>query len=274
MQIAYNPDLILTEEHTDAEVQNYTGSFCGFVLLNGIYDLSALEKRLQQDYGITTQQNHADDMFFDVEDSVQDLMLYVPGAMVTVSFMNEPIPEGETERAAMHAEWEGAQSAASEHKAHLMIAVLPDIMSAHDAGSLYCRILSATLEDDAVLAVYTSGTILEPIQFCHNTAKSDNALPLDNLIFVGTYVRDGRMCGYTTGLDAFGKDELEILDCVESTDMIRRVLRTCADKMIQENKNAAWYITLDVDGTQWEGRRKDGVMVEGHSLQLQPIKTK
>ena len=278
MQIVYNPDLILTEKHTEAEVQNYTGSFCGFVLLNGNYDLAALEKRLQRDYNIATQRNNAEDMFADMfidrDAGVQDLMLDVPGAMVTVSFMNEQIPEGEAESAAMHAEWGGAQSAASEHKAHLMIAVLPDTMSAHDAGILYCRILSASLEDGAVLAVYTSGTVLEPMQFCHNTAKSGNILPLDNLIFVGTYVREGRMCGYTIGLDAFGKDELEILDCAESTDIIRHVLRTCADKMIHENKSAAWYITLDVDGTQWEGRRKDGVMVEGHSLQLQPIKTK
>ena len=72
----------------------------------------------------------------------------------------------------------------------------------------------------------------------------------------------------------FGKDELEILDCKESPELIHRVLYMCADKMIHENKSAAWYITVDVDGTQWEGRRKDGVMEEGHSLHLQPIKTK
>ncbi|MBQ2369998.1 MAG: hypothetical protein II301_07780 [Peptococcaceae bacterium] len=274
MQMAYDPDLILTEEYTEAEVQNYTGSFCGFVLLNGSYDLHALAQRLQQIYGIAIQSNHAEEMLDDANGIVHDLMLDVPGAMVTISFLNDPIPDGEVESAAMHAEWEGAKLAASKHRAHLMIAVLPDTMPAHEAGLLYCRILSVALEDAAVLAVYTSGTVLEPIQFCYNTEKSGNVLPLNNLIFVGTYERDGGMCGYTMGLDAFGKDELEILDCKESPELIHRVLYMCADKMIHENKSAAWYITVDVDGTQWEGRRKDGVMVEGHSLHLQPIKTK
>ncbi len=267
MQIEYNPDLILTQEYTEAEVQNYTGSFCGFVLLKSSYHLQALTERLQKTYNIAAAPNGMD--FCDsMQDFMQDLMLDVPGAMVTVSFMNEPIPEGEAETAAMHAVWEGANHAAKTHTAHLMIAVLPDTMSAIDAGKLYSRIISAALEDDAVLAVYTSGTILEPMQFCQHTAEAGDLLPLDNLIFIGTYVREGGNCGYTVGLDAFGKDELEILDSNESSESVAYVLRECANIILTDNLPSQWYFTAEIDGITWEGRRKDGVMVEGHSIQL------
>ena len=84
-------------------------------------------------------------------------------------------------------------------------------------------------------------------------------------------MREGGNCGYTVGMDAFGKDELELLDCAESVETITQMLRACAYKIITENKTAVWYMTIEVDGVQWELRRKDGVMVEGHSLQLNPI---
>lgn len=263
MQMNYNPEWVLTQEHTEAEVQNYTGSFCGFVLLDGSYDLQAMEKRLQTQHGITVWQ---DDMVHDFP--LQDFMLDVPGAMVTISLIYEPIPEGEAEAAAAHAVWNGAQYAAKQHTAHLMIAVLPDTISAVDAGKLYCRIVSAALDDNTVLAVYTSGTILEPMQFRTHTVATDDKLPLDHLLFVDTYARDGGNCGYTVGMDAFGKDELEILDSAESMETIAHVLRMCAQHIIEEQKTLGWYITIDVNGVLWEGRRKDGVMVEGHSVQL------
>ena len=181
MQITYNPDLILTQEHTDAQVQNFTGSFCGFVLLHGDYDLHALAKRLQNKYDIIA----AEDEGFSDEFG-QDLMLSVPGALVTISFIDEAIPEGEAEAAAINAVWPDAQVAVCQHTAHLMIAVLPDTMQALDAGRVYCTILSAALEDDAALAVYTSGTILEPKQVQQHMAEAGDGLPFDNLICVGT----------------------------------------------------------------------------------------
>ncbi len=262
MQIDYNPDLILTQEHTEEEIQNYTGSFCGFVLLNEPeYDLIALAERLHQQ-GIAVLapgENKA---------LVQDLMLDVQGAMVTISMISEPIPDGEAEAAAVFALWDGAKEAAEHHKAHLMIAVLPDTLSAMEAGRLYCQILSTALDATQVLAVYTSGTVLEPKQFQQQTLQSTDGMPLENLIFVGTYTCDGGNCGYTVGMDAFGKDELELLDSTESVERIAYILRECAKQILTKDAPASWYLTIDLDGVVWEGRRKDGVMVEGHSIQL------
>ena len=262
MQIEYNPDLILTQEHTAAEIRNYTGSFCGFVLLREPqYDLAALAERLQKQ-GIAVTASGAKTAF------VQDLMLDVSGAMVTISLFPEPIPDGEAEAASVHAKWDGAQAAAENHKAHLMIAVLPDTLSAMDAGHLYCRILSAASQAPQALAAYTSGTILAPAQFQQYWEQSADALLLDTLIYIGTYSRDGGNCGYTVGMDAFGKDELEILDCEEPFIAIEYILQECAKRILTDEIPTGWYFTADMNGITWEGRRRDGVMVEGHSIQL------
>ncbi len=262
MQITYNPDLVLTREHTAEEIENYTGSFCGFVLLNEPqYDLADLAERLHQQ-GISIVP------FGENEAPIQDVMLDVPGAMVTISLIPEPIPDGEAEAAAKHARWNGAKEAAERHQGHLMVAVLPDTLSAMDAGRLYCQILSAALEDRKALAVYTSGTVLAPEQFQQQTIQAVDGFPLENLIFVGTYSRDGGNCGYTVGLDAFGKDELEILDSNQSMEQIDDILRDCAKQILIKNMPARWHFTVEINGALWEGRRRDGVMVEGHSIQL------
>lgn len=263
MEKEYNPDLILTQEHTEEEIRNFTGSFCGFVLLEERqYDLTALAKRLEQK-GLVLLPSGTESAM------VQDLMLDVAGAMVTISYFGEKIPDGEAEMAAQRAKWTGAESAAQNHKGHLMIAVLPDALSAKEAGRLYSQILSVALEDAQALAVYTSGTIFGAQQFCQKNIEAVDALPLDNLIFIDTYTRAGGTCGYTVGMDAFGKDELEVLDCTDAEDAVFHILQSYAEKILQEDLSTQWYITLVIDGAIWEGRRKDGVMVEGHSLQLQ-----
>ncbi len=269
MQLEYNPDEILTKEYTEAEVRNYTGSFCGFVLLrNGDYELSALVNCLQSKWGIAPL------LIGDGEQDMMpmlDIILDVPGAMVTISIIDEPIPDGEAEAAANHAAWSEARKIAQQHTAHLMVAVLPSEMAAAEAGQLYCKILSAALEDDTALAVYASGTIIEPTQFQQNMLCSVDALPLDNLIFVGTYTKESTSGGYTVGMDAFGKDELEIIESNESPETIAHVLHECACMILTEDAPAQWYFTVQIDGVTWEGRRKDGVMVEGHSIQLKRV---
>lgn len=268
MQMNYNPDLVLTEEHTDDEQRNFTGSFCGFVLLKeSFYDFAALAKRLETQLHISHLTMGEGDM------PIQDLMLDIPGALVTISLMGEPIPDEEAAMASKRALWNGAENAAKQHKAHLMIAVLPDTMGAREAGRLYCNIISAALEDGNGLAVYSSGTMMEPVEFQKNTMETaDGGLPMDNLLYIGTYAGPEGTCGYTVGMDAFGKDELELLNSGEPAETVRLVLEQCAKAMLEQDAEAKWYYTFELNGSTWEGRRKDAIMVEGHSIQLQSLK--
>ena len=263
----YNPDLILTEAFSAEEERNYTGSFCGFVLLdNESYSFLQLRERLQQ-WEIAPL---ADSFLDDAMMTDTDLIFEVPGAMITVSLMKEPIPDGEAEAAALHALWQDAQSVVKAHTAHLMIAVLPRELHAMDAGRLYSRMVSACLDDPHAKAVYTSGTILSPEAFQKETTyMTPDSLPIRNLIYVGTYQCEGGNCGYTVGMDAFGRDELEVLDSALSKETIAHYLYQIAALLLSEQQPAQWYFTVSVNGLEWEARRKDGVMVEGHSMQLQ-----
>lgn len=276
MQFVQGRDDILLQEHTESEIRNYTGSFCGFVLLNtDTYDLPALQNRLELQWNIAFphSKEQSQEKEHIVNDIIQDIVLDLPGAMVTVSFLNEPIPQEEIIVAAAHALWPEAELAARTHCAHLMIAVLPADMLAMDAACFYCKVMSSALDAANAVAVYTSGTILDPIQFQFVTAQmvTLQRLPLENLFYIGTYTREGKYCGYTVGMDAFGRDELELFDYDESEVKLVEILQQCIYKLLAENGTAKWYFTLELEDGIWEGRRKDGVMVDGHSIQLTKI---
>ena len=61
-----------------------------------------------------------------------------------------------------YADWADAVSIAENHKAHLMAAVLPLGMAPLEAGKVYVKLLSSCLAGEHAIAVYTSGTVLEP----------------------------------------------------------------------------------------------------------------
>ena len=266
-------NLVLTEAHSAEEVRNYTGSFCGFVLLShSNITVTELYKNLKTQWGIEPLANG-----FNMS-TPMDLMFDVPGAMVTVSLIEEPIPDHEAEMAAHYANWDGAQNAAQDHKAHLMVAVMPRELTPVACAILYCKVLSSCIagtDVNNILAVYSSGMIVSPEYWRQATQAIDrNGVPWDVLIHVGTYAGDNGNGGYTVGLDAFGKDELEILDCAESEAEIRRVLLFGAKQIIEQDTQTGWYLRIVCDDVVWEGRRKDGKRVEGHSIQFQKVHEK
>ena len=167
MKVVDEAMCVLTEEHSAAEKKNYTGSFCGFVLLNtASYDLAALTRRLEQRWGITpivpedeitVEGGQEGDWLEELlaEESVDlltapdlqdgNLVFDIPGALVAIGFMPAPVPDGEAERfAANNYMWPEAVEVTKQHTAHLMVAVLPREMAAIDAGKTYVKIISLT----------------------------------------------------------------------------------------------------------------------------------
>lgn len=121
LQVENDALTVLTEEHTEEEQRNYTGSFCGFVLLNtASYDLQALADRLKKRWGIVPQVAPEEEVTVEggqsgdwleqllaeetvdvlTEPEIQDgnLVFDIPGAMVAIGFMPAPVPDGEAER--------------------------------------------------------------------------------------------------------------------------------------------------------------------------------
>ena len=282
------------ENHTAMEQRNYTGSFCGFVLLNKeTYNLQALADRMKEQWGIEPYIAKTEDLiveggqegdWFDqllkeedtailTEPEIQDnnLVFEIPGAMIVIGFVPEAVPDGEAERFAKNNEtWKEALEVTKEHKAHLMIAVLPGEKKPLDAGMDYVKIVSSALEDPSAVAVYTSGTVLEPKAYQNEVQNmKDGKLPIDNWLHFGFYQNEAGNNAYTIGMDAFGKDELEILGSKRTPEELNAFLMRTAIHVLQDDLMLhEQTVYQDEDGTEIDIKREDAVAVEGHSIQF------
>lgn len=294
MKLECDPMAVLTEEHSAAEQRNYTGSFCGFVLLDrATYDLHRLAARLKQRWGmvpevaeqaeITIEGGQEGDWLEQLlaeetvdiltEPEMQDgnLVFDIPGAMIAVSFEPSPVPDGEAERyAASNYFWPEAVAVTKRHVAHLMIAVLPRDMAPVEAGKTYVKVITSCLEAENAIGVYTSGTVLEPEFYRNGAAAMERGeLPLLNWLHFGVYQNEHGSNGYTIGMDAFGKDELEVLGSQHTLEEVRTFLFDMAYYMLETD------VTLkngEIIGFAAEQKlafkRGDGVAVDGHSIQI------
>ena len=294
MKLECDPMAVLTEEHSAAEQRNYTGSFCGFVLLDtATYDLRSLAERLKQRWGmvpetaeqaqITIEGGQAGDWLEQLlaeetvdiltEPDIQEgnLVFDIPGAMIAVSFEPSPVPDGEAERyAANNYFWPEAVTVTKGHKAHLMIAVLPRDMVSLEAGKTYVKIITSCLDAENAIGVYTSGTVLEPAFYRNGTAAMEQGeLPLLNWLYFGVYQNESGSNGYTIGMDAFGKDELEVLGSQHTPEEVRTFLFEAAYYVLETDATLKTGETIGfAAGQQYALKRGDGVAVDGHSVQI------
>lgn len=289
-----NPTAVLTETHSAMEQRNYTGSFCGFVLLDKPdYDLAALAERLQQRWGIVPELDAVEQFIVEggeegdwldqllAEETVDvltapelqdgNLVFDIPGAMVTVGYMPTPIPDGEAERFAKNnTSWPDALRIAATHAAHLMVAVLPSDLAPVEAGKTYVKLISSCLEGEHAVAAYTSGTVLEPAFYQRITEEMERGvLPIDNWIYFGAYQTETGNNAYTIGMDAFGKDEFEILGSSHTPAELRTFLFDVVYYVLAQDVTLKSGETIGFTEQQkYPVKRGDGVAVEGHSIQI------
>ena len=289
-----NPTAVLTEEHSAMEKRNYTGSFCGFILLDKQgYDLTALAARLKQRWGIAPEESAEEQITVEggedgdwldqllAEETVDvltapeihedNLVFDMPGAMVAIGYMPTPVPDGEAEHFAKNNYfWPEASQVTAGHVAHLMVAVLPRDMAPVEAGKTYVKLMSSCLESENAIGAYTSGTVLEPAFYQKVTDSMEQGkLPVFNWIYFGVYQNETGNNAYTIGMDAFGKDELEILGSKhteqELCDFLFDVVHYVLEGDITLKSGETIGFTAD---QKLPMKRGDGVAVEGHSIQI------
>lgn len=121
--------------------------------------------------------------------------------------------------------------AARTHKAHILVAVLGSETDLLERGRLFVKIMACCAEQADAAGVYTSGTVFEPRLYRgFAEVMKDGALPIDNWIWFGLYRGEAGVCGYTYGMNVFGRDEMEVLDadaqparCAVSSRVWRRM---------------------------------------------------
>lgn len=210
------------------EREEHAGTFAGFVLLSDAnWDKAQLIRDLKEKWDIAVEE--------DEDDSEDAVVFSVDDKLAAISLMPAPIPGGEAEENAKNNYmWPEAVEAAKAHQAHIMVAVLGKDEDLIERGKLYTKLLAACCRQKNAAGVYTSGVVFEP-RFYETFADmmQEDELPIFNWIWFGLYRTEKGVCGYTYGMDVFGKDEMEVLDAAAQPSEVRDFLSSLAAYVLE-----------------------------------------
>lgn len=211
--------------------QRKTGPFASFVLLSSVsWDAEKFRADLLADWGVSCPTDSCDE-------SRGNLVFEVDGMTVAVGLMPAPVPDGEAEHnAATNYLWPEAVEVTKMHQAHLLVAILGGEERALDAGQLWVKATAACCKQENVLGVYACGTVFQPEYYLAAAeAIREEELPIYNWVYFGLYATEAGMNAYTYGLDAFGKDEMEVLNTSAKPGDLRDYLFDIVYYVLSEN---------------------------------------
>ena len=212
------------------ERKEKAGAFVGFVLLSeDEWDKEQLIRDLKEEWDIDATEE-ADD------EAGDDSLAFNVGDMIAVaSIMHCPVPDGEAEaNAENNYMWPEAVNVAKAHKAQITVAVLGKDASLVERAELYVKLAACCCRQKRATGIYTSGTVFEP-SFFYKFADmmKDGEFPIFNLIWFGLYRSERGVCGYTYGMECFGKDEMEVLDADAEPSDVQGFLSSMAAYVIE-----------------------------------------
>lgn len=215
----------------DGKPVDRKGVFLGFVLLEKAHwDKGRLIADLKAEWDIDVPEEDKDDR----KDNGDSLVFEADDMIAAVSLMHGPVPGGEAEdNAENNYMWPDAVKAAQSHAAHIMVTVLGKETDVRLRGQFFVKLAAACCRQPGVLGVYTSGVVFEPSFYADMAGvMKEGELPLNNWIWFGLHRREGGVCGYTYGMDVFGKEELEVLDADADPLAVREFLVSLAGYVI------------------------------------------
>jgi len=242
-------------------------TFLGFVLLDDpAFDLEALVQTLNEEWGLVLPEENT-------EKTDDILVTTINGITVFVAFLDFPIPDQEAEHNAQtNFLWPDAVSVAETHKAHVVIGVTDQEKNVLDAGALFVKISAACLQQPNAMAIYTLGTVFSADFYIETAQVSRNRgeFPVYNLVFIGLYSSDQgeTISGYTYGLGALGRQEIEILNSSQESMDVMELLYDIASYVL----NGAMLQSGETLGYTAEQKllitESPGVGVEGMTLKI------
>jgi len=249
------------------EKEERGGSFLGFVLLSSPeLDTQRFRRAMRADWGIDWPEEQPR------PEGGTILSMERDGMIATVGLMEAPVPDGEA------AYWansnfrarEQAAAAAQAHQAHLIVAVMGRGCPPIRAGELFVEIVSACLDAPNALGIYGCHTVWLPEQY-RKAAQilKEGKFPLMNLVFVGLFQNEKGVSGWTSGLRAFGKEEMEVVNSAQPPQEVYELLLILSDYLIEQGA-----VLRDGETVGYTVDQKlpltlsDGVCVEGKSLKI------
>lgn len=250
----------------EQEVEPTNGNFHGFALFD-CHEVVIKDacKLFQKQWGIkaTVAESEACS-----EDSI---VLEIEDMLVAISFIDAIIPDQEAQYYGKNNYfWSNAEEAIDRHVSQVLIAVLGHEQSCLDAAKLFVKIASSVLMLPGAIGLYTSGTVFQA-SFYKESAESmkEGVIPVNNLIYIGLYPSAHGYSGYTVGLKAFHKEEIEIVDARTDAMMLREFLMDIVYYLLEENVTLRDGETIGFSEDQkLPITYSKGVALEGNTLKI------
>ncbi len=192
--------------------------------------------------------------------------------IVTICLENKPIPTNEIQTAAAkNYMWLEGITESSEHKAHITVSIIGE-GSPFDKGIVFVKIMDSCCNQENVIGVYANGAVYKTDaykEFADILEIEDSPLPILNLVWIGFTRSEHGMNAYTNGLQAFYKDEIEIVDSPENLSTLHSVMVDLVNYVLENDVDLIDGETIGFNPTQnWEITRSKGVVAEGMTLKI------
>lgn len=258
------------------EQKENPGTFINYVLLKEAkWDREALLRDLKETWGIEDEPDGSDEddeEDKDGEETDDVFLISYQGAMIAVSFLPAPIPNGEAEEAASkNFMWPHGAEQVKGHAAHLLIAVLGKKLPPVECGILLAKAVTSACRQDGVLGIYTGEVVYAPDYYLRFSGMLEEALfPIYNLVWIGLYNGRKGLCAYTGGMRCFGYDEMEVLDSQADAQTLHGFLSDIANYVITADVVLQDGETIGFSEEQKLPITKSrGAAVEGDSLKIE-----
>jgi len=258
-------------EDSTAEKNESSGIFNGFVLLNSPEcDMEQIKANLLHDWNISWSPEEEDDASSKEKDGI--LVFEAEGCMAAVSFVEAPVPDGEAEHYAQgNYLWPEAAAVTQTHVAQLIVAVFTRSGSPLDSGKMYAKVAASCLKLPNAVGLYSSGTVFQPEVFVDMAELMKKDLfPLLNLVHFGLVGSESGVSGYTYGLRALGKDEIEVLDSQVTPAELREFLMDISLYVVEQDVTLRAGETIGFSAEhKLPITRSEGVYVHGDTLKIE-----
>lgn len=250
-------------EEADKKEKENGGKRHGFILLeNTEFDFEQVLTELNKQWGIEVTDYELKDgsLVFDIDEN-----------LIALSIMESPIPDGEAEYfAETNYMWPEAVETTKKHQAHLVAIVINHDGDSVEAAATFSMLVSSCLNQKSVLGIYTSGTVFQP-KFYKDVADimKDGQMPVPIWVYIGLGQTEKGNIGYTYGMDAFGKMEMEILDSSHNLQEIQSFLYYVIEYVIKSDMIFRDGETLSFTSEErLKITKSKAIYVEGESLKI------
>ena len=265
--LIYKPNYAESKEDEDEGTDSKGLFFCCILLDKIGFDKAALIKNLETQWGIVCNAEEGDNSnHWVIKDKSSEALIVKQGKLFSIVGYNPRRLSENLEMAAYdNYMWEGAQAAPQNYKANITITIMGRKGDLMQRAKLFAKVTAACCSLKSASAVYINDVLVQK-DFYINAASliKENELPLDCWIWFGIHKTKKGYSAYTYGLEAFGKDELEVLDADCDPNQLRNFLYDVAENII---KNDLTFKDGDIIGFSAEDEhaitRSEGVALRG-----------